>query len=125
MGAVGAVVTLLAPLVVGICAMFATALVVETVEVRSVAADSPLPLLAAGVFTALTAWWGPGGAGLRRGSRSLVRGMTGHPTAHRLLVVVALLAGAVLVAVAVGRGGPAWWPLVQAPGWVDSVVPAI
>ncbi|PKW26620.1 serine/threonine-protein kinase [Phycicoccus duodecadis] len=124
-GALGAVVTLLVPLLVGVCAMFATALVVETVQSRSVPADSPVPLLVAAVFTALTAWWGPGGASLRRGSRSLVRGMTGHPNVRQAIVVGALLAGAVLVAVAVSRGAPVWWPLGQAPGWVDSVVPAI
>lgn len=122
-GAVGAVVTVVLPLLVGVCAMFAASLVLGGVTAAAVPADSAVPLLAAAGFTALTAWWGPGGASLRRGSRSLVRGFTGHPGVRTAVVVGALLAAVVLVAVAAGGGGPSWWPQRQAPAWVDQVVP--
>ncbi|MBM6401482.1 serine/threonine-protein kinase [Phycicoccus sonneratiae] len=124
-GAVGSLVTLALPLLVGVSAMFAGALVVGGLTGAAVRADGVVPLLAAGVFTALTAWWGPGGASLRRGSRSLVRGLTGHDTVRQVLVVALLLGGAVLVALTASRGAPAWWPLSTPPGWVDEVVPSL
>lgn len=124
-GAVGTLVTLALPLLVGVSAMFAGALVVGGVTGGATRADGVVPLLAAGVFTALTAWWGPGGASLRRGSRSLVRGATGHPTVRQVLVVAFLLAGALLTALTASRGGPEWWPLPEAPSWVDQVVPQL
>ncbi len=124
-GAVGTLVTLALPLLVGVSAMFAGALVVGSVTGGATRADGVVPLLAAGVFTTLTAWWGPGGASLRRGSRSLVRGATGHPTVRQVLVVAFLLAGALLTALTASRGGPEWWPLPEAPSWVDQVVPQL
>ncbi|MBD3785009.1 MAG: hypothetical protein IE926_19015 [Micrococcales bacterium] len=122
-GGVGTLVTLAVPLLVGVSAMFAGALVVGGLTGASTRADDLVPLAAAAAFTALTAWWGPGGASLRRGSRSLVRGLTGHPTVRQAVAVTALLGGAVLVALTVNRGGPSWWPLLDAPGWVDQVGP--
>ncbi|QIM21944.1 serine/threonine protein kinase [Phycicoccus sp. HDW14] len=122
-GAVGSLVTLAVPLLVGVSAMFAGALVVGGLTGAVTRADDVVPLLAAGVFTALTAWWGPGGASLRRGSRSLVRGLTAHDTVRQVLVVALLLGGAVLVALTASRGAPSWWPLSTPPGWVDQVVP--
>ncbi|MBT9254923.1 serine/threonine protein kinase [Phycicoccus sp. MAQZ13P-2] len=124
-GAVGTLVTLALPLLVGVSAMFAAALVVGGATSASTRADGVVPLLAAGVFTALTAWWGPGGASLRRGSRSLVRGATGRPPVRQVLVVALLLGGALLTALTASRGGPEWWPLPQAPSWVDQVVPQL
>ena len=122
-GVVGGLVTLALPLLVGVSALFAAALVVGGLTSQPVRADDVVPLLAAGVFTALTAWWGPGGASLRRGSRSLVRGFTGHPAVRQGVAVAALLAGAILVAVTITQGGPSWAPAPSAPSWVDQVVP--
>ncbi len=124
-GAVGSLVTLALPLLVGVCAMFAAALVVGGLTGTTTRADDVVPLLGAGAFTALTAWWGPGGASLRRGSRSLVRAASGHDPVRQVLVVALLLAGAVLVALTVSRGAPSWWPLSTPPGWVDQVVPGL
>ncbi len=78
-GVVGTLVTLALPLLVGVSAMFAGALVVGGATGQQTRADAVVPLAAAAAFTALTAWWGPGGASLRRGSRSLVRGLSGAP----------------------------------------------
>ncbi|MBM6403164.1 serine/threonine protein kinase [Phycicoccus sp. CSK15P-2] len=123
-GLVGTLITLVLPLLVGVCAMFAATLVVGQGTGRETSADGVVPLVAAGVFTALTAWWGPGGASLRRGSRSLVRGVTRNPTARQVVVIGLLLAAAVLVALTVSRGEPSWVPLQEAPSWVDGLVPA-
>ncbi|MEO5610638.1 MAG: serine/threonine-protein kinase [Ornithinibacter sp.] len=121
-GIVGAVVSVALPVLVGVCAMFASALVLTTAT-GSGRADGVVPLAAAGVFAGLTAWWGPGGASLRRGSRSIVRGMTPGATAAQVVAAALLLGAAVLLAATVASGGPSWAPRVGAPGWVDQVVP--
>ena len=124
-GIVGTVATAALPLLVGVCAMFAAALVLESVSGTATRADGVIPLLAGAVFTGLTAWWGPGGASLRRGSRSLVRGVTRNETARRVVAVAALVLGVAFLALAVNQGGADWTPLQQAPGWVDQVVPQL
>jgi hypothetical protein len=59
----------------------------------------------------LIAWWGPGGASLRRGSRSLVRGVARGETLTAVVVGALLLAAAVLTALAFVRHGQlTWWP---------------
>ena len=123
-GLVGALVTVVLPLFVGACAMFATALVLTGVTGANVHADDVLPLVSAGVFAGLTAWWGPGGASLRRGSRSIVRGATPGQTARQIVAAGLLVGAAVLLASSVSGDGPSWWPRAEAPGWIDDVVPA-
>ena len=123
-GALGAALTIVAPLVVGICAMFATALVLTALTGRDAAADGVIPLVTAAFFAALTAWWGPGGASLRRGSRSIVRGVSPGGKAVPLVVAALLAAAAVLGAASVAAEGPTWWPRPNAPGWIDEVIPA-
>ncbi|HSO63808.1 MAG TPA: hypothetical protein VLQ78_01795, partial [Ornithinibacter sp.] len=123
-GALGAVVTVVLPLLVGVCAMFATSLVLGGLTGWDVPSDGILPLATAAVFAALTAWWGPGGASLRRGSRSIVRGTSPGATARQVAAAVLLVAAAALVASAVAAGDPSWWPRTSPPGWVDQVVPA-
>ena len=122
-GALGAAVTVLLPVVVGVSAMFATALVLTALTGADAAADGVVPLASAGIFAALTAWWGPGGASLRRGSRSIVRGVTPGDTAVRVAAAVLLVGAAVLVAASVAAEGPTWWPRTTAPGWIDEVIP--
>ncbi|MEO5749031.1 MAG: serine/threonine-protein kinase [Ornithinibacter sp.] len=120
-GIVGAVVSVALPVLVGVCAMFASALVLNT-AMGSGRSDGVVPLAAAGVFAGLTAWWGPGGASLRRGSRSIVRGVTPGAAGAKVVAGALLLGAAVLLAVTVASGGPSWTPRVDAPGWVDQVV---
>ncbi|WP_392544205.1 serine/threonine-protein kinase [Oryzobacter telluris] len=120
-GAVGGVVTMALPLLVGVCAMFAGALVMGGLTGGEVSPDGVVPLSAAGVFAALTAWWGPGGASLRRGSRSMVRGVTPGATIAQVAAGILLVGSALLVASAVAGGGPSWWPQTSAPSWVDEV----
>ena len=124
LGALGALVTVALPLLVGVCAMFTTSLVLGGLTGWDVPSDGILSLASAGVFAALTAWWGPGGASLRRGSRSIVRGVSPGATASQVVAAVLLVVAAGLLASAVAAGEPSWWPRTTAPGWVDQVVPA-
>ena len=125
LGLVGAAATLVLPLFVGVCAMFASALVLTAVRGTDVRTDDVLPLVVAGVFAGLTAWWGPGGASLRRGSRSIVRGLTPGEAAGQVAAGILLVVAAVVLAMTVTGDGPTWWPRTTAPGWASQVVPTL
>lgn len=120
-GAVVGVLTLALPLLVGVCAMFAGALVMGAATGGDTRPDGVVPLAAAGVFAALTAWWGPGGVGLRRGSRSIVRGFTPGETSAQVVAGALLVGAAALVAMSLVAGEASWWPDTAAPSWVDEV----
>jgi serine/threonine protein kinase len=114
-GALATVVSAILPLVVGACAVFSTALAVVAVYGGSPHPDSAAPLAVGALIAALMAWWGPGGSGLRRGSRSIIRGVSPGRRAGQVLVVLALVgAGALAVWSLQNAGVPTWWP-TQAP----------
>jgi len=108
-----------------VCAMFASALVLTAVRGTDVRTDDVLPLVVAGVFAGLTAWWGPGGASLRRGSRSIVRGLTPGEAAGQVAAGILLVVAAVVLAMTLAGSGPTWWPRTTAPGWASQVVPTL
>jgi hypothetical protein len=82
-------------------------------------------LAAAAVATGLVAWWGPGGGSLRRGSRTLVRGLA--PTREARAVLVTLLVAAALSAAgARGAGaGPDTTPLPSFPSLPSMPSPTL
>jgi hypothetical protein len=83
--------------------------------------DSAGPLAVGGAVAVLMAWWGPGGSGLRRGSRSIVRGLSPGSTARTVLAVALLLVAVGLLLWALQHPGAAsWWP-TQGPGRVPGV----
>jgi hypothetical protein len=109
--AVGTLVALLLPAVVAVASTFSAALVVVSVTGGSPRPDASAPLAAGALMGLLTAWWGPGGASLRRGARSLVRGTVRSRSASEVVVTGLLLAAAGLGIWAWLRGGvPSWWP---------------
>jgi predicted Ser/Thr protein kinase len=103
---------LIVPVLVAVSTAFCATLglsALTSASIGPVLAPSAAAGFAAGV---LLAWWGPGGASLRRGSRSLVRGVARGRTVTAVVVVVLLLAAVVLTALALTRHGElAWWPL--------------
>ena len=101
---------------VGAAGLLATAVAQSAVDGQGVRLDAPVPLAVGSLLALLIAWWGPGGPSLRRGSRSLVRGVTGAPAARAgLIVVLCLFAVGVLGALAVGALDVSWWPSVSSP----------
>lgn len=114
--ALATVVAALLPLAVGAAGILGAALVQNAIDDLGVRLSSPIPLAVGALLALAIGWWGPGGPGLRRGSRSLVRGVTGVP-AVRMTIIVALLVFAVgvLGALAVGALDVSWWPGVQSP----------
>ena len=110
-GALATVVSAILPLVVGICAVFSTALGTVAVYGGQPHPNSSGPLAVGAAVAALMAWWGPGGSGLRRGTRSIVRGVSPGPRGTKVVVALALLVAAGVVVVIVQNGGiPKWWP---------------
>ena len=125
LGLVGAAATLVLPIFVGVCAMYSSALVLTAARGTDVRTDDVLPLVVAGAFAGLTAWWGPGGASLRRGSRSIVRGATPGEAAGQVAAGILLVVAAVVLALTLTGHGPTWWPRTTAPGWASLVVPTL
>ena len=100
---------LLVPILVAVSAAFCATLGVSALT-SATAGPAMAPAAAAGFAAGmLIAWWGPGGASLRRGSRSLVRGCRAGETAT-VVIGVLLTAAAVLTALAFVRHGQlTWW----------------
>jgi hypothetical protein len=120
-GALATVVSAILPLLVGICAVFSAALGVVAVYGGQPHPNSSAPLAVGAAVAALMAWWGPGGSGLRRGTRSIVRGVSPGPHGTRVLVGLALVVAVVAVAVCLQHAGvPQWWP-AQPPSTLPGV----
>jgi len=103
--------TMVIPAVVAISSTFAIALAAAAVAGGDPQPDRAAPVVAGGLLGLLVVWWGPGGASLRRGSRSLVRGVAPGRGVTDFVVATFLLAGVGLGAWAWLRGAPLdWWP---------------
>ncbi|RWU82689.1 serine/threonine protein kinase [Janibacter hoylei PVAS-1] len=110
------VVAALLPAAVGAAGLVVTAVAQDAVDGRGVRLDAPVPLAVAALLALLIGWWGPGGPSLRRGSRSLVRSVTGVPVARVVITAcLVVFAVGVLGALAVGALEVSWWPDVQSP----------
>lgn len=106
------VVGLLLPAVVAASAALSTTLGISAATSSALGGVSAAGAASGFAVGALVAWWGPGGASLRRGSRSLVRGLAPHGPVRGLLVGLLLAAAVVLTALAfVHHGRLEWWPL--------------
>ncbi len=106
---------LLLPAVVAVAGTVCASLLVSALLGTS-PSEAAGPSLAVGVLAgALVAWWGPGGSSLRRGSRSIVRGVVPRRAA-RVVVPVLVLAALGLAVLVLTRGGDVvWWPLTSDP----------
>jgi hypothetical protein len=109
--ALATVLALLLPALVAIASTFSAAWAVMAVSGGDPRPESSLALVVGGLAGLLMAWWGPGGASLRRGSRSLVRGMAAGRLATDIVVATSLLLGVGLGVWAwLRHGQPDWWP---------------
>jgi serine/threonine protein kinase len=105
------VVGLLLPALVAVSAAFSATLGLSALTsspLGGVSAPGAAAGFAAGL---LIAWWGPGGASLRRGSRSLARGLAPAGVGTAALVGLLVAAALVLTVLAVvHHGALVWWP---------------
>jgi hypothetical protein len=117
MAVVAAALGLLAPLAVMVAVSFLAGVVLGLAEGGAARPGDALPLALAAVLGVFTAWWGPASTPLRRGTRSLMRGVTPTARAQQIVVGVALVVVAgVVLWLARSSGGPTWWPSNTIPG---------
>ncbi len=111
-GTLSALLTALLPLVLGVAGVFAATAMLGTAQGYVPAPTSALPLAGGMLVTLLTSWWGIGGTSLRRGSRSLVRGLA-PGRAGAVIVSLLLLTAAAYLAIRsqASLHELSWWPL--------------
>jgi predicted Ser/Thr protein kinase len=109
--ALATLLSLLIPAVVVVGSTLSIALVSAAMAGGDPHPDRSLPVVAGGFLGLLMCWWGPGGARLQRGSRSLLRAVAPGRGTTDVLVAALLLVGVGLGAWAwVRNGQPQWWP---------------
>jgi hypothetical protein len=110
-GFLAMVLTLVIPAIVAVGSTFAIALAAAAVTGGDPQPDRAVPIVAGGFFGLLMGWWGPGGASLQRGSRSMVRAVAPGKGATDFVVATFVLMGVGLGAWAWVRNGHLdWWP---------------
>lgn len=120
-GAVAAAVGLVIPLLVGIAGVFCVALAASAVTASSPNPNQPIALSGGTALGLLMAWWGPGGASLRRGSRSLTRGVVREGLVTSVVGALLVVGGLGALVWSVLHGGtPSWAPMSGPPGFFSS-----
>jgi hypothetical protein len=120
--AVSAAAAAIPSLLIGSAMAFTAALLQQLASGRPSDPTGPFPLAAAALVGVLFSWWGAGGTSLRRGSRSMVRGLTPNQVGE-VAVTAVLLAAAAYLALRTQASGakPTWWPLARDPfAWLTS-----
>jgi serine/threonine protein kinase len=111
LAALTTVITLFIPAIVAVGSTFSVALAAAAVAGGDPAPGRSAPLVIGGFLGLLMCWWGPGGATLQRGSRSLLRALVPGKGATDFVVATFVLTGVGLGAWAwVRNGQPDWWP---------------
>ncbi|MDN5768322.1 MAG: serine/threonine protein kinase, partial [Humibacillus sp.] len=109
LGVVATVVSLLLPLAVTLAGIFASALLLAGTRGGQLDPGDPITLVIGGAIGLTMLWWGPGGASLRRGSRSMARRFVLDGLATKVTAAVAVVFAAVVVVVSVSHGAPLLW----------------
>ena len=116
--ALASLVAALLPLLVGVATVFVTGWL--TAPGGTPSPGEALPLAAGAVAAGLTAWWGPGGSSLRRGSRMLARAAAPGPRAAKVVVAVLAIVAVAAALVVLEGGQPDWAPLGGVPFGLGS-----
>lgn len=120
-GAIRALTGVLVPIIVGSMAAVTTSVAMLLATGTNPGAGAPLPLAVGGAIGGLMAWFGPDSASLRRGTRSLIRGLT--PTSGAQVTFVSLLVVSSLVLVWLAwqsASGPTWAPVSPPDTWIGG-----
>jgi len=120
-GSLAAAVGLLLPLLVGIAGVFCVALALSATTASSPNPNHPIALGGGMALALLMAWWGPGGASLRRGSRSVMRGVVREGLVTSVVSALFVVGGlGALVWLVLHGGSPSWAPMSGPPGFFSS-----
>ncbi|WP_404388852.1 serine/threonine-protein kinase [Humibacillus xanthopallidus] len=108
-GVVATAVSLILPVGVALAGIYGSALLLAGTRGGELGPGAPVTLVVGGALGLAMLWWGPGGASLRRGSRSIVRRLV--PPGLPMQVVAGVLAtvGVVAGAVAIAKGVAITW----------------
>ncbi|MDV3223355.1 protein kinase domain-containing protein [Intrasporangium sp.] len=109
-GAVATAVAMLLPAAVAVAGVFSAALLLSGATGSDLDPGTPLTLVVGGGLAVAVMWWGPGGASLRRGSRSIVRRLVPMGLAAQVVAGVLAAGGVVLALVALKGGTSTWVP---------------
>ncbi|MER7071941.1 serine/threonine-protein kinase [Terrabacter sp. NPDC000476] len=116
LGIVATVVGLVLPAAVALAGIFATALLLTGTQGGDLGPGTPLTLGVGGVLGLLMLWWGPGGASLRRGTRSIARAIVPIGLATQVVAAVLAVGGAVAALLALKEGASlSWLPFGSSP----------
>jgi hypothetical protein len=108
-GAIATVVGLLLPLGAALAGVFATALLLAGTRGGGLGPGAPVTLAVGGVLGLVMAWWGPGGASLRRGSRSIARTVVPVGLPMQLVAAALFVFGIVGAVMALNHGAALFW----------------
>ncbi len=118
--ALGTVLAALLPALMAAAAFSSVVFVVDMVHTTRAVFTVPVALGTAMLAGLVTSWWGPGGAALRRGSKSLARGLAPVGLLGGVMTVLGWLAALGIMAWLATRDfNPAWWPLPAQPSLLD------
>ncbi len=107
---VASAIALVIPAVVAVAATFSVGLASAALTGGAPHPGRSVPLVVGGLFGLLTCWLGPAGGSLRRGSRTLLDGVTPGRRANHFVVAILVLVGS-------GLGAWAWVRHGQLDGW--------
>ncbi len=108
-GVIATGVGLLLPLAVALAGIFAAALLLAGTQGSDLGPGAPITLAVGGVLGLLMLWWGPGGASLRRGSRSMARRLVPAGLAAQIVSGLVAVFGIGAALVALQHGASLTW----------------
>ena len=109
LGVVATVVSLLLPLAVTLAGIFASALLLAGARGAQLDPGDPITLVIGGAIGLTMLWWGPGGASLRRGSRSMARRLVAEGLTTKVTTAVAVGFAVVVAVVSLSHGTALLW----------------
>ncbi|GAA2747934.1 hypothetical protein GCM10009868_39390 [Terrabacter aerolatus] len=108
-GIIATVVGMLLPAAVALAGIFASALLLAGTQGTGIGPGTPVTLAVGGALGLLMLWWGPGGASLRRGSRSIARRLVPAGVATQVVAGLLVVLGAVAALLALQNGASVTW----------------
>ncbi len=118
---------LLLPLAFAVSATVLASYGIGLLSETTMGVEHPVPVAVGWFLGVLTAWWGPGGISVRRGSRTMIRAAVPAGLATQVAVAFLVAGGAALGTWSVLEGQDvSWWPTDSTrPPFVDGIWPGV